>query len=92
MSRIKQEIDKALEYYGDQATVFRVVRRALRGWEKNGRYNEMVNQFSHEAIQVCFIMRWIWARRKNYIHHIRRLLPIERPVTTERLKQAMDDR
>ena len=30
MSRIKTEIDRALEYYGDDATVFRVVRRAMR--------------------------------------------------------------
>lgn len=29
MSRIKQEIDRALEHYGDQSTVFRVVREAL---------------------------------------------------------------
>ena len=38
MSRIKQEIDKALEYYGDRATVFRVVRRALDSVA--GRLNE----------------------------------------------------
>lgn len=36
MSRIKQEIDNAIEHYGDQSTVFRVVREALEcvqvGW------------------------------------------------------------
>ena len=92
MSRIKKEIDKAMEYYRDQATVFRVLRRALRGWEKMGSYNDMVRHIKHEAIQASFIMRWIRSRRKEYIYHIRRLSPIDRPVTTERLKQAMEDR
>lgn len=79
MSRIKQEIDRALEYYGDRATVFRVVRKGVEA----AIIIKMIR--GHKAGLGAWPML-----RKKYIYHIRRLLPIDRPVTTERLKQEYD--
>ena len=89
MSHIKQEIDRAMKYYGERATVFRVVRRGIEAaiiMKIAKRHIEWL----HGKATVGFV-GW-QERRKRYIHHIRRLLPIDRPVTTERLKQAMEDR
>ena len=85
MSRIKQEIDKAIEHYGDQATVFRVVRRATKKVPLKLGKNRVF-------IAALFGERFLTRKVGQYCHHLRRLLPIDRPVTTERLRihyQAM---
>lgn len=91
MSRIKQEIDRAIEYYGDRANVFRVVRRGVRkAWARTPLTNvemdwllaSIVNGRADQKPNVKSLYR------KRYIYHIRRLLPIDRPVTTERLREA----
>ena len=84
MSRIKTEIDRALEHYGHQATVFRVVRRALE--------DAQVDKVDIGIVRMNKIYYWRLDRAHRVIHHIRRLLPIDRPVTTERLREAMEDR
>lgn len=82
MSKIKQEIDRAIQHYGDQATVFRVVRRAL----EDAQVDEIdVGTFQMNKIYYCRL-----DRGHRVIRHIRRRLPVKRPVTTERLKQAID--
>lgn len=84
MSRIKQEIDRAIEHYGDQATVFRVVRRATR------KVKMRLNSDSLFLAMLFDDRRFITRKVQRYCRSIRRLLPIERPVTTERLVDAYD--
>ncbi len=89
MSRIKTEIDRALEHYGDQATVFRVVRRALDAWW--ARYP--LTQSIIDTLLLADSEYWkvMHQTERRMIHHIRRLLPIDRPVITERLKDVGHD-
>lgn len=95
MSRIKTEIDRALEYYGDDATVFRVVRRAMRvyGPYRYELWPKSKKPFSLMGLDVFALNKAARKKTNQIMRHLRRLLPNDAngKVYTETVRKAMEE-